>query len=53
MPYYIEKRGSKWCVINRNTGENKGCSDSKKDAIAHRRVLEGVHRGWKPSGKKS
>ena len=52
MPYYIKKQGSKWCVINKKTGENKGCSDSKKEAIAHKRVLYGVEHGWKPTGKK-
>ena len=53
MPYHIEKKDSKWCVIETKTGENRGCSDTKRDAIAHQRVLYGVHKGWKPTGKKS
>lgn len=52
MPYEIYKKGSKWCVRKKDTGENEGCSDSKKDAVAHMRVLYGVHEGWKPTGKK-
>jgi len=52
MPTRIEKRGSKWCVINKDTGKNEGCSDTRADAIAHQRVLYGVHHGWKPTGKK-
>jgi len=52
MPYEIVRKGSKWCVVNIDTGESTGCSDSKKDAVAHQRVLYGVHHGWKPTGKK-
>jgi len=40
MPTHIEKRGSKWCVIETKTGEKKGCSDTKRDAIAHKRIRD-------------
>jgi hypothetical protein len=53
MPWHIEKRKSKYCVINSDTGKNEGCSDSKEDAIAHKRVLYATKHGWKPTGKKS
>jgi len=52
MPYTIRKKGSKFCVYNTETGENKGCSDDMETAVAHRNVLYGVDKGWKPTGKK-
>jgi hypothetical protein len=39
MPYQIKKQGSKYCVYNKDTGENKGCSDSRDMAIKHMRAL--------------
>lgn len=53
MPYKIHQSKGKWCVKNIDTGENKGCSDSKERAISHQRVLNAVKHGWKPTGKKS
>jgi hypothetical protein len=35
MPYEIRKKGDKWCVHNKDTGESKGCSDSEKMAKKH------------------
>lgn len=44
MPYKIEKRGDQWCVIRRDTGENKGCSHTKEEAQAHMNaMLAGEH----------
>jgi len=53
MPYKIEKRGDQYCVINTDSGENKGCSKSQARAVAHMRVLYGVKSGWKPTQKKA
>ena len=40
MPYEIKKEGtSKWCVYNKETGENRGCHVKHKDALAHMRAL--------------
>jgi hypothetical protein len=39
MPYSIFKKGSKYCVRNKDTGEAKGCSDSRDMAIKHMRAL--------------
>lgn len=39
MPYHIEKEDNKYCVVNSDTDENKGCSDSKDQALAHMRAL--------------
>jgi len=39
MPYEIRKEGKKWCVYNEDTGEKKGCSDTKDKATAHMRLL--------------
>lgn len=52
MPYELFKKGNQWCVRNKESGENKGCSDTKEEAISHMRLLGGVEHGWKPTGKK-
>lgn len=39
MPYKLSKRGAKFCVVNKDTGESKGCSDSRAKAVAHMRAL--------------
>lgn len=51
MPYTIEKRGDEYCVINKKTKENKGCSSSREHAIAHMRLLYGVDKGMVPKKK--
>lgn len=52
MPYEIYKKAGKYCVRNKETGENKGCSGSEHEAIAHLRVLYMVNKGEKPTGEK-
>lgn len=52
MPYDIRKRGNKFCVINKETKEDKGCSDSYERAVAHMRLLFGVEHGMKPRSTK-
>ena len=52
MPYEIRRQKDKHCVFNKDTGKNEGCSDTYEEAVAHQRVLYGVHSGWKPSKKK-
>jgi hypothetical protein len=52
MPYKIVKEKGKFCVVNKDSGENKGCSKSEHEAIAHLRVLYGVDGGMKPTGEK-
>jgi hypothetical protein len=40
MPYEILKNDrDEWCVFNKDTGDNKGCSDTQTDAVAHMRAL--------------
>lgn len=40
MPYRIGKNDKgKWCVYNKDTNENKGCSDSMSEASDHMRAL--------------
>jgi hypothetical protein len=45
MPYKIEKRGDKYCVVRRDTGENKGCSDTKQEAQAHMNAMHAAEHG--------
>lgn len=39
MPYAMRKKGDQWCVYNKDTGESKGCSDSREMATKHMRAL--------------
>lgn len=51
MPYKLYKDGSKTCVRNSETGESKGCSDTRGKAVAHMRALYAAEGGAK-MGKK-
>lgn len=39
MPYELRKQGDKYCVINKETGDSKGCSDTREMGIKHMRAL--------------
>ena len=52
MPYKIERKGGKFCVVNKESGESKGCSKTEPDAIAHLRVLYMVEKNGKATGAK-
>lgn len=39
MPYEIRKEKNQYCVYNKDTGENKGCSDSHDKAVAHMQAM--------------
>jgi hypothetical protein len=47
MPYSIREEDGKYCVYNKDTGENKGCSDSHEKAIQHMRALYAHEPGSK------
>lgn len=49
MPYKIEKKGSKYLVINKDTGKVKGTHPSKDKATKQMRLLYGIEKGWKPT----
>ena len=51
MPYTIQKRGSKYCLVRRD-GTIKSRHTSKALAISARNVIMGKEHGWKPTGKK-
>jgi hypothetical protein len=39
MPWIVEKRGSKWVVLNEQTRAVKGTHPSKAKAVAQQRAL--------------
>ena len=52
MPYRIEKQGSKYVVINKDTGKVKSHHDTREKAHASvNAALAGEH-GWKPTHDK-
>ena len=51
MPYKVVEKKGKWHVINKETGGDKGASESREKAVAHVRLLYGVEHGMK-RGKK-
>jgi HK97 family phage prohead protease len=44
MPWHIEKRDEKFCVIKDSDGENEGCHDSREKAQAQMRALYASER---------
>jgi len=48
MPYKVEKRDSKWVVINKETGKVKGTHDTEEKAKRQLRLLYGIENGWRP-----
>ena len=48
MPYAIRKSGSKWKVVNSETGDVKGTHDSEEKAEKQLRLLNAVKHGFKP-----
>ena len=47
MPYNIRQVKGKYCVFNKTSGENKGCSDTRERAISHMRALYHAEGGGK------
>src|SRR5687767_12302786 len=39
MPWHVEERDSRFCVIKDSDGENEGCHDSRAEAEAQMRAL--------------
>ncbi len=39
MPWSLERRDSKWCVVKESDGSSAGCHDSRADAIKQQRAL--------------
>jgi hypothetical protein len=39
MPWDLEKREGRWCVVKQGDGEVAGCHDSRADAIKQQRAL--------------
>ena len=52
MPYVIEKRGKKYHVITRRTGESHGELDNMGDAKAQMRAMFAGHDKKKKARKK-
>ena len=52
MPYKLVEKKGKWHVVNKETGQDKGASESREKAVAHMRLLNGVEHGWEPTKKK-
>ncbi|MFA5034506.1 MAG: hypothetical protein WC500_01805 [Candidatus Margulisiibacteriota bacterium] len=52
MPYKIVKKGKgpkPWKIINKETGELVGSSNTKTKAEASARARMAAHHGWKPT----
>jgi hypothetical protein len=47
MPYDIRRRGKKFVVINRDTGDVKGKHDTMGEAESQMRLLYGIEHGMK------
>lgn len=52
MPYSVRRKGSKFVVVNTDTGKVKGTHESAAKARRQINLLRGIEHGWKPTGKK-
>lgn len=53
MPVVVRKEGSKWVIVEKDTGKVVGHSDTKAKADSSARARNAAHfSGWKPTGKK-
>ncbi len=50
MPYAIKRKGSKYQVVNTDTGEVKSTT-TKAKAEKQLRLLKGIEKGWEPTGE--
>jgi hypothetical protein len=39
MPWIVVKRGNENCVVNKKSGDVKGCHKTRKEALAQLRAL--------------
>ena len=53
MPYEMRKQDEKWCVFNKDTGDKKGCSETRAMAVKHMRALYAAESGAEMGKKKS
>lgn len=51
MPYEIRSEGDRHCIYNSETGDKKGCHDTKEEAERQLRLLEAIEHdpGWEPT----
>lgn len=49
MPYEIRRKGSRYQVVNKETGKVHSTT-TKANAERQLRLLQGVERGWEPTG---
>lgn len=45
MPYKVEERDGKHCVINTETDEQKACHDTREEADRQVKILHGLEHG--------
>jgi len=45
MPYTIRKKGNKWCLYKKDTGEKVSEHDTREKAISAMRLRYGVEHG--------
>ena len=50
MPYAIRRKGTRYQVVNSETGEVKAESTSRAKAERQIRLLRGIEHGWTPTG---
>lgn len=49
VPYQVRKAGSRWEVVNTDTGQTHAKHATKSKAAAQVRLLEGSDHGWHPT----
>lgn len=44
MPYEVREKEGKYCVYNKDTGDEKACHDTKEEADAQVRLLYSLEK---------
>ena len=52
MPVVVRKSGSKWNIVEKDTGKVGGQSGMSEKAQASANARNAAAHGWKPTGKK-
>ena len=52
LPYSVRRRDGTYQVVDRETGKVYSRHTTKENAERQRRLLEGIMREWKPTGRK-
>lgn len=52
MPVVVRKHGSKWAIVEKDSGKVVGVSDTKAKAQASANARNAARHGWQPTKRR-